>query len=1058
MTFLTAVCLRRRSVTILAVILVLVLGVFAYGKLQVELFPEIDFPLVTVITFYPSANPEAVARDVSIPIENSISGVEGLENIQSVSSENLSLLTATFKFGTDMSTAASEISSRLNSIALPSGVGDPTVVRINPDEFPVLQLSVLGDRSVSDLQQIVESQVIPSIVSVEGVFSAGLSGGASRQLLVTVDASRMAEYGLSFYQITSAIQDNDITLPAGSVTEAGKTFPVRTSHKHESIEDLSRLLVGFTGGVSEFGGRNSSDFSDSSKPQPVLLSYVADLELGMSEKSSITRTNGLPSLGISIVKEPDANTVEVTQSVLNSISSISDILPPDVSIEVISNDGPAIQAQIDTLQREAMLGFVIAIAVVFVFLVTLRPTVLRGLSLTIRPTLVIGLSIPLSILTGVLLMWTQGMSLNFMTLGGLAISVGRVVDDSIVVLENVYRHIQRGDNRYKAALDATREVGPAITASTLTTMVVFAPLAFIQGLVGSFFLPFAMTISFALAGSLIVALTAVPVLGSILVRPGDIPEEFLEEDEISRDQTWMQRAYTPVLTWSLRHKLVTLLSALLITLGSFALIGVIPINLFSGGGDRSVSVDIAMPPGTAINQTLDEVKEIERTLADYSESGFIESYLTTIGSSDNAFSPGRGGFAGGSSRANIFIRISEAAPQDIANRLRRDLDISDRRTVNIEEISDGPPTSGLDIVVTGTDYGAISSVASEIVSKVQTINGIENVTSNVAESREEVVIDPYPSRVAAMGLTTRLVAFQISQFIVGQKVAKLTLDGQTVDVVLKGRPEDVDTIDKVKKLSVSGPISSAPLENIAEVVLEDAPVNITRSSGKRSANITGAITGSDTQSIGILVQEKIDELKLPPGVEVKSGGVFDQIAEGFQDIFLAMAIGIMLVYLVMAAGLGALRNPFVIIMSLPLAMIGALVALAITGRTLGLPAMMGILLLVGIVVTNAIVLIAFVEQLRERGVGIYDALIMGGRVRLRPIMMTAFTTSFALLPLATLSSTTGGILGSELATVVIGGLMSSTFLTLLVIPVVYTIMHQSVPSLFKKVSLGRDKE
>ncbi|HCU80280.1 MAG TPA: hypothetical protein DGN60_03840, partial [Chloroflexi bacterium] len=562
---------------------------------------------------------------------------------------------------------------------------------------------------------------------------------------------------------------------------------------------------------------------------------------------------------------------------------------------------------------------------------------------------------------------------------------------------------------------------------------------------------------FALAGSLIVALTAVPVLGSILVRPGDIPEEFLEEDEISRDQTWMQRAYTPVLTWSLRHKLVTLLSASLITLGSFALIGVIPINLFSEGGNRSASVDISMPPGTSIDQTLDEVKEIESTLADYSESGFIESYLTTIGSSGDAFSPGGGGFAGGSSQANIFVRISDAAPIDISDRLRRDLDISDRRTVNIEEISEGPPTSGLDIVVTGTDYEAISSVASEIVSKVQTINGIENVTSNVAESREEVVIDPYPSRVAAMGLTTRLVAFQVSQFIVGQKVAKLTLDGQTVDVVLKGRPEDVDSIDKVKNLSVSGPISSAPLGSIAEVVLEDAPLNITRSSGKRSANITGAITGSDTQAIGILVQEKIDELNLPPGVEVKSGGVFDQIAEGFQDIFLAMAIGIMLVYLVMAAGLGALRNPFVIIMSLPLAMIGALVALAITGRTLGLPAMMGILLLVGIVVTNAIVLIAFVEQLRERGVGIYDALVMGGRVRLRPIMMTAFTTSFALLPLAVLSSTAGGILGAELATVVIGGLMSSTFLTLLVIPVVYTIMHQSVPSLFKKFSFGRDK-
>ena len=544
----------------LAILLILGGGIGTYTNLQVELFPEIEFPLVTVTAFYPSANPDAVVSDVTVPIENAVSGAPGLDSLQSISSENLSLILASYKFGTDMAEAERTISGRLNSIEFPDGVRQPTVARINPDAFPVLQLSVLSERDIPDIQRLVESQVTPAIMGVDGVFSVDVTGGVDRQLFVTVDSDRLRQNGVSIFQLANALQDNNVTIPAGAVTEDGQTYPVRTTHSYGSVDELRDLVIGLAGPSPSLGGVPGGAPPSGQPPtgggaqgKPVLLSDVADVGLGAGVAASISRTNGLPSLGIAIIKEPEANTVDVTRGVLEALEGLAE-LPPDVEIVTILNDGPEIQAQIDTLQREGLFGFLFAVTVVFAFLLTLRPSLLRGLELTLRPTLVISLSIPLSIFTGILLMGLQGMTLNFMTLGGLAISVGRVVDDSIVVLENVYRHMQRGENRFATALEATREVAPAIVASTLTTIVVFVPLVFLEGLVGSFFLPFAQTVTYALLASLLVALTAVPVVGALLVRPGDFEAEGAPQGGRADHETWMQRVYTPVLVWALGHQ------------------------------------------------------------------------------------------------------------------------------------------------------------------------------------------------------------------------------------------------------------------------------------------------------------------------------------------------------------------------------------------------------------------------------------------------------------------------------------------------------------------------
>ena len=1029
MRFITGIAVRNRTVTVLAIIIVLTAGVTAYNSLRVELFPEIEFPLVTVTTAYPSANPDAIVRDVTAPIERAISGTAGLESVQTTTFEGNSLVLATFKYGTDMAAAETHIASVVNDISFVSGVEDPTVGRFNPDQFPVIQFSVISDRDAADLQGIVESRVLPALSDVEGILQVQATGEIERRVQITVDADRLAANGVSLFQISSALRDNNVSLPAGAIFEGGQAVLAKTTHTFSSIDDLEGLVVG----MSEAG--------------PVLLGDVADVSLGAAAPKSISRTNGKPSVGVSIVKEAEANTIDVTTAVREALDGLAG-LPADVEIVIVSDQGPSIQHQIDTLLREAMFGFLFAVTVVFAFMLTLKPTVPRGLLNTLRPTVVIGLAIPLSVFTGVLLMAWQDMSLNFMTLGGLAISVGRVVDDAIVVLENVYRHIQAGRERWRAALEATAEVGPAIFASTMTTIVVFAPLAFIQGLVGAFFAPFALTVSFALIASLFVALTAVPVLGAYLLRPGDLPDGAgEEEDDTFVQETWMQRVYTPIIRWTLRHKAITLVGAFVLTAGSMGLTYFIPVTLFPGGGDRFVQIELSLPPGTPPDRTLAEVIQIEDRV-----SGVSEVYSATIGATNLSF----GGQPGGLNQASILLNLAKDAPEDIDQILREELDTGGR-TIRIREVASGPPTAGVEISITGSNYDDIVAVSQELTASISELDEVINIESNVAQARDEASIQVDPAKAASIGLSTRQVGLQLSQYLIGETVTRITIDDTVTDVVLSGNRRAANGIGAVESLIIAGPLGSAPLGELAEVVVKEGPVTISRTDGLRSATITGDIVAEDTQQVGRLIDEKIAALSLPPGVSITSGGIFADIAEGFQAIFISMAVGVVLVYLVMVASLGSLRNPVVIVTTLPFALIGALAALVITGRSLGLPAMMGILLLIGIVVTNAIVLIAFVEQLREKGMGVYDALINGGRVRLRPILMTALTTSFALLPLAVAPSDEGGIISAELATVVIGGLMSSTGLTLIVVPVVYSIFNESIPNTFRRVvsSLSR---
>ena len=1042
MSFITRLALRRRPVTVLIMIMLFGLGVYSYINLQRELFPDISFPNVAVNVFSANSDPETMMRDVSEPIEEAIAGLGGLREVSSVSTESRVNLLATFDFGTDMDDAEREVESAVNGTNLPDDVV-VIVSRLTPDAFPVIQFTVSGDEDIPSLQRLVNDVINPRLRRVDGVGAMYTLGEVEEQVIVSVDADKLKDLRLSSVQVADAITQNNISLPAGSINTRGTGYPVRTANEFGSLEDIRQLTVGF----------EQTDTAFPQGPQtgkrPIKVSDVADVELTTADPQRISRANGKPGLILAIVKDPDSNTADVTDAVSIEMDALIEegAIPPHVEVLELSNDGPQVRESLESLLREGTIGFLFAVAVVFIFLLNVRPSLMRGIALSLRPTAIIAISIPLSILTGVLLLsLTTDISLNFMSLAGLAIAVGRVVDDSIVVLENVYRHIHLGESRSEAAISGTQEVGAAIISSTLTTVVIFIPLAFIPGVVGEFFSPFAISVSLALLASTVVAITIVPVLAASLLRRGDFADDQVSGTGPADRQSMIQRIYSPMLLWAIRYKFLTVAIAIIITGASLGLITFIPITFFPATAPEYLTINVELPVGTSVERTYEEALAIEESLVPFVERGYVTLYQTTVGSRAEQFESGS---AGGFHLAGAFVRLSEDVPENIEDIVREALpDRGEDVTLTVSGISGGPAQGGLDVRVIGPDFNEITDVSRRLEERFSQIDGIVNLSSTVSEGKDEVVISVDPTKAGEYSLTTTAVGLQVNQFIVGRQISEIDIIGKTVDIVIRGDRSDIEDIDKLKELRIESPAGPVKLGVIADIGIRKAPLSVFRFESERAARITGEIVAEDARAVGVEVDRAIANLEdVPPGISIDSGGFFEQINEGFQDVFVAMGVGVVLVYLVMVASLGALRTPFIIVLSLPLAIVGALVALLVTDRTLSLSAMMGFLLLVGIVVTNAIVLLTFVEQLRERGYDVFDALVEGGRVRLRPILMTAFTTTFALLPLAA-SDTDSGIIGAELATVVIGGLVSSTFLTLIVVPAMYWIFNVSLPSFY----------
>jgi HAE1 family hydrophobic/amphiphilic exporter-1 len=1033
---LSQLAVSKRSVTLLLAGALFIAGVSAWGSLKQELLPDIEFPVITVIAPYPGAGSQDVAEKVAIPIERAIGSVPRLKTVQSTSANSIALVIAQFEYGTNVKEALASVEEGIAEAGLPDSV-EPSASALNINAAPVIIASI-GATSEDGLEgaaEIARTEIVPEISAIEGVSRADVTGGLEQRMLITLDPEALATSGVSVAQISGVLTANNLTIPSGQLSADGTKIPVSTIGSLTSEAQVESLVVGFSTPTPSAPTPTDPTAPVASPapvtpamPTPITIGDLGTVETVDVATTGYARTNGNPSLTLSVTKTSDANTVLVAEAVQAKLDEIAARHPDTLSITTVSDLADFIKESTDGLIREGGLGALFAVLTIFLFL------------WSVRSTIVAAISIPLSILTALVIMQITGISLNIMTLGGLAVAVGRVVDDAIVVLENIYRHRSLGEDRLTAVTNGPREVAGAITASTLTTVAVFLPLGFVGGLVSQFFLPFALTVTFALLASLVCALTVVPVLAYFLV---DRVTLDVDEDGEPRRSIWV-RGYTPTIKFVLRSRWTALgvvVAAGALFVASLALIPLLPTQFINAGSEKILQVSIAPPTGATSEVVLDRAIEAETILSADEDVELIQTSIP--GEGDTSF--------------QTIIAAQSGRPANSATltvRLDPSVDLSEKTTefsaalepvktdgfdVQVSEAA-GFTSNGLNVIVSSDDPALVESTTEAVVTALSDNADLANLRSDLVKATPEIQVTVDPDKAIAVGLTAAQVGNEVRTALVSQTVTQVTLEeGRPIDLIIQLDPDATTSIEDLRALPV-GTVAKVPLEQVATVEQADVQGSITRIDQAPAASITAEIVSEDTGEVSASVQTEIDALEaageIPAGVSVDLAGVTQQQNEAFGGLFASMGVAILLVYVMMVLTFNSLVTPFIIMFSLPLATIGAFPALYLTDRPIGVSALIGFLMLIGIVVTNAIVLLDLVERLRAEGKPTREALIEGGRTRVRPILMTAIATILALIPLAA-GFNEGSIIAAELGTVVIGGLFSSTFLTLLVVPAVY---------------------
>ncbi|MFL5713056.1 MAG: efflux RND transporter permease subunit [Chloroflexota bacterium] len=1040
MSRLSLTALSKRSVTLLFAAALFIAGISAWGSLKQELLPDIDFPIVTVVTPFPGAGSSDVTEQVTKPIENAISGIARLELVQSTSSNSISLVVAQFSYGTNVKDTTAAITDAINKAKLPS-TATPTVQALNINASPVVVSSIAstGTGGLAGVAEIARLEIVPELEAIDGVARVDLTGGLEQRLFVTLDPKELAAASLTSQQVVGVLQANNLTVPSGQIPTDGSKVPVSTIGTLASEEEIRALVVGFTkpapaqpslaptGSLAPSPGPSQAA---PAIPKPITIGDLGTVGTELVATTGFGRTNGDQALTVTVSKQSNANTVEVADAVQAKLAEIGTRHKDQLTVTTVADLSVFIKESANGLVREGGLGAVFAILTIFLFL------------FSIRATLVAAISIPLSILTALVIMQLTGVTINIMTLGGLAVAVGRVVDDAIVVLENIYRHRSLGEDRRTASINGPREVAGAITASTLTTVAVFLPLGFVGGLVSQFFLPFALTVTFALLASLVCALTVVPVLAFFLIR--DVRAATDETGEPTRS-FWV-RAYTPAIRFVLRGratKLGVVAVAAILFFASAALAPLLPTQFINAGSEATLVVTVSPPTGATSAAVLERTIQAETILLADPEVELVQTSIPAEGdTSSQVFQSALQGRAANS--ATMTVKLKQGSDVDAASaRLATALEPVKTDGYDATVSSGGFSAGGLNVVVTGQTKADVDTATTAILASLADQPDLVNLKSNLVKATPEVQVTVDPNKAITVGMTAAQVAGQVRGALVAQTATSIqSADGQTVQVVVQLDPAAVASVDDLKILPV-GTVATVPLETIATVEQVEVQGSITRIDQRPAASITAEIAGDDTGAVSKSVQAELDALEaagtFPPGTTAELAGVSQQQSEAFGGLFASMGVAVLLVYVMMVLTFNSLVTPFIILFTLPLATIGAFPALYLTGRPIGVSALIGFLMLIGIVVTNAIVLLDLVERLRAEGYSTKDALIEGGRTRVRPILMTAIATILALVPLAA-GFNEGSIIAAELGTVVIGGLFSSTFLTLLVIPVVYSLV------------------
>lgn len=1035
--------LKNKLAVWLITLIVVVAGLYSGLKMKLESIPDISIPVLSVTTIYPGATPEQVDDAVSQPLEQVVKNMNGVKAVSSTSYQNASSIQIEYDYGKNMDEAKKDVEEAIASLTLPEEVEDSKIDKVNFNAFPVLALSVANDKeSLAELTQTVEETISPALEALDGVSSVQVSGQQLEKVELVYDEKKLKDMNLSQETIEGFIKGSNIDVPLGLYTFKDKQKAVQVDGNITTIEDLQNIEIplvpsgneqssqgaaGMTGGPDASQGMNGTAATGGSIAIPTIkLSEIAEIkQVGQAE--SISRTNGKEAIGISVVKSVDANTVDVAKHVKEKMDDFEKEIDGLEAVVTFDQALP-IEKSVETMLSKALFGAGFAMVIILLFL------------RDIKSTLISVISIPLSLLIAVLLLKQMDITLNMMTLGAMTVAIGRVVDDSIVVIENIYRRMSNTNETLKGfdlIREATKEMFVPIMSSTIVTIAVFLPLGLVGGMVGELFLPFALTIVFALLASLVVAITIVPMLAHTMFKNGVKAKH--EEHKPGK----MAGSYKKVLNWTLNHKIITSAIAVVMLVGSLALVPLIGVSFISMDEEKSMIVTFKPKPGVTLEETEKIATEAEKYFMDRKDVKTVQMSL--------------GGQAqmgmGDSNSAMFFVNYDpdtknfEEEKEKVIKAVQSTTDQGEWKS---QDFGMTGTSNAIDLQVFGEDMKDVAPVVTELEDIMKDNSNIKKVDSSISETYDEYTFVADQKKLSALGLTAGQISMALAPDRQQPVLTTIEEDGEELKVYVQKEKEKYTSIEDLENKVVMSPLGiPVKIKDVAEIEEGSTSDTVSRRNGDIFVSVSGELKTDDVTTVSTALQKKIDKMDLPSNVDVKMGGVTEDITESFTQLGLAMLAAIAIVYLVLVITFGGGLAPFAILFSLPFAIIGGLVALLVSGETLSVSAMMGALMLIGIVVTNAIVLIDRVIHKENEGLSTREAILEAGVTRLRPILMTAIATIGALIPLA-LGLEGSGIISKSLGVTVIGGLISSTLLTLVIVPIAYETLKKMTNKFTRK--------
>ena len=1013
---------KRPVTTILIFVALMVIGLYSLVRLPVDLYPEIELPFVTVLTTYPGASASDIESNVTRPLEDALNSVSNLKELTSTSSDGLSVIFLNFEYGSNLDEAMNDIRSNLNFVTrvLPEGSEDPTIIKFNSSMMPIIFYAITANESYTGLEKILDEKIVNPLNRIEGVGTVSLSGVPGRRIYVDIDPRKMEAYNLTIEQIGGVLRAENMNMPAGYLEMGQTDYPLRIQGEFPESDVLMDIVV------SNFNGNT------------VYLRDIAEVRDTIRESKLDTKINGVKGMALFVQKQSGGNTVKVTREIETTLEELKKDLPPDIKIELLFSSASFIEDSINNLTETLLYAAIFVILVVLFFLGRWRAT------------FIVILTIPVSLIVAFIYLFISDASINIISLVSLSIAIGMVVDDAIVVLENITKHIERGSRPREAAIYATNEVWLAVIITTLTVVAVFFPLTFVEGLTGVLFKQLGLSVTVTIITSTVAALTLTPSLSALMLKYKPIRKDapFLTYDGSIRK--WLDKFdifYENTLGWALHHKTFVTITSIIVFVLSMGLFTMIDTEFFPQADESAIYASVELQTGTRVENTIKIADMLDSLVkAKYPEITIIS---TSSGYDD------QGGWAsmfsaGGTHTIDYtysLVPIGERTKSvwDIAEEMRADFsrfpEIVDLQVTTSQNMG-AFGGNAVDVEVYGYDITASNIVARELAEKIKKIPGTKDVDISRDKSKPELQIIFDQEKMSANGLNTSMAAAAVRNRIDGLVATQLRQSGDEYDVIVRFKKSATSTLTDIENIAISNNQGQLiRLGEIAQIKEYWAPPSIERKRKERMVRVSFTPFKRSLTDIQKDVQKAIDETPKPAGIMVQISGAIEEQMEAFMDLALLIVVSLILVYLVMASQFESLKMPFIIMFSIPFAFSGVAIALFLTKTTLSVISGIGAVLLIGIVVKNAIVLVDFINLMRERGNELYKAIAISGRSRLRPVLMTSATTILAMVPLS-ISSGAGSELWKPMGIAVIGGLIFSTVVTLVLVPVVYAIFSR----------------